>query len=434
MKRIACRELLEGGPPDEDAAVEGPELVRLYWTVKQREKDLARRERYWASVHEALGNAYDELAQRARELQALREELVEMNAGLERRVSEQVAEIMERAGEIDALSVQLKQRVRDRSRELRLALDRAGAVDQEAPALTSGAVVGGRARVIAKLGDGAMGSVYEAVDLLTNRPVALKLLRAADRDALRRFVAEADTASAVNHPSIVRTLHVDVAEDGTLYQLMELVRGVTLRRFVKAARVRIGEAARIGASIAGALAAAHAQGVVHRDIKPENVLLSVDAPGVRVLDFGIAKQLSTGSDGETQRRHGVVGTPGYMAPDQIRPLGATTPAADVYSLGVVLFELIAGQRPFMRPRVEDVLVAHLYAPPPPLGGPPEVAAIVGACLEKQPDARPAAAAVEEQLRAYADSVGAPSADSIGRTSAEIVEAAAERESGPASSG
>lgn len=432
MKRISCRDLLEGGPPDDDAAVEGAELTRLYWTVKQREKDLARRERYWASVHDALGNAYQELEQRAHELQALREELVEVNAGLEKRVAEQVAEIMQRAGEIDALSVQLKQQVRDRSRELRLALDRAGSSDAEAPSLASGAVVGGRARIISKLGDGAMGSVYEAEDLLTGRPVAIKLLRAADRDALRRFVAEADAASAVHHPAIVRTLHVDVAEDGTLYQLMELVRGVTLRRFASAARVRIGEAARIGASIAGALSAAHAQGVVHRDIKPENVLLSADAPGVRVLDFGIAKHLAAGSDGETQRPHPVVGTPGYMSPDQIRPSGATTPAADVYSLGVVLFELIAGRRPFMKPRVEDVLVAHLYAPPPALGGPPELASIVGACLEKQPSARPTATELEARLGAYADGVDAPSADAIGRTSAELVEAAAARESGPSS--
>ena len=95
MKRISCRDLLEGGPPDDDAAVEGAELTRLYWTVKQREKDLARRERYWASVHDALGNAYQELEQRAHELQALREELVEVNAGLEKRVAEQVAEIMQ---------------------------------------------------------------------------------------------------------------------------------------------------------------------------------------------------------------------------------------------------------------------------------------------------------------------------------------------------
>lgn len=417
MRRVACREILEGEPPAADVMIEGPELVRLYWTLKQRQKDLMRLERYWGSVNGALQNAYEELQKKAHELQTLREELERVNTGLEKRVADQVAEIMLHAGEVDALSVQLKQRVRDRSRELQLALDRTGGTDTSS--LAPGVVVGGRARVLAKVGEGAMGSVYEAEDLLTKRPVALKLLRCADRAELRRFVAEADAASAVNHPAIVRTIHVDVAEDGTVYQLMDLVRGVTLRRRLEASRVRIGDAARIVATIAGALAAAHLQGVVHRDIKPENIVLSVDAPGVRVLDFGIAKQLT--GDTETARRP-IVGTPGYMSPDQIRPSGRTTPAADVYSVGVVLFELIAGRRPFHRSRVEDVLLAHLYTPAPALGGPPELAAIVGACLRKEPAARPTAAALAEQLDAFAAGVQAPSADTIGRESAALVAA------------
>ncbi|MBS2018510.1 MAG: protein kinase [Deltaproteobacteria bacterium] len=414
MKRIACSDLLEGGPPGEDATLEGPELVRLYWTLKQREKDIARRERYWSSISDGLTHAYEELEAKTKELQALRDELERVNAGLAARVAEQVTEIMRQASDVEALEVQLKERVKERSRELRLALARAeGGGEARAGSLAPGAIIGGRARIIAKIGEGAMGSVYEAEDLLTKRQVALKLLRATDPSSLHRFVAEAEAASAVAHPGIVRTVHVDVAEDGTPYHLMDLVRGVTLRRHLETARVRFGEAARIGASVAAALAAAHARGIVHRDIKPENILLSIEPPGVRVLDFGVSKHLSAEGPGSAELGHPIVGTPGYMAPDQILPAGEITPAVDVYSLGVVLFELIAGRRPFQKPRIEDVLVAHLYAPPPELGGPPKLAAIVRACLEKKPVSRPTAPELADLLERFAGEVEAPSADAIG---------------------
>ena len=398
-RRLTCKEVLEASSVGPDDSIEGPELVRLFWTVKQRAEELARRERYWAAVHDALRGSYDEL-------QALRRELEEMNATLEKRVESQVGEILRHTAEVAALNLQLQESVRDRSRALQAALDRAGGED-EAGTLTPGTIVGGRARVVRKIGEGGMGVVYEADDLLVTKRVALKMMRSADRRSLHYFVAEAEAASSIQSSAVVRVLHVDVSEDGHVYQLMELVRGVTLSSC--RGRLSIAEVARVGAGIARALAAAHAHGVIHRDIKPENVILSLDAPGVRVLDFGVARRVW----GHAETAHVIVGTPMYMSPDQIRSPANVTPAADIYSLGVVLYELAAGQRPFCAEHPESVLYAHLHEVPPPLAAPPPLDALVGACLQKDPQKRPSAADIAATLDAFADAERAPSREELG---------------------
>jgi hypothetical protein len=399
-RELTCREFLEASRIEPGDAVEGTELERLFWTTKQREEELARRERYWASVNDALRRSYEEL-------EALRRELERVNETLEKRVETQVGEILRHTAEVAALNVQLQESVKDRSRALQLALQRAGHED-EASVLTPGTLVGGRARIVRKIGEGGMGVVYEADDLLVPRRIALKVMRSADRRALRYFVAEAEAASSITSSGIVRVLHVDVSEDGHVYQLMELVRGVTLAKCK--GRFSLPEIARVGAGVAEALAAAHAHGVIHRDIKPDNVILSLTPPGVRVLDFGVAKQVV--DDAETA--HVVVGTPLYMSPDQIRAPASVTPAADVYSLGVVLYELVAGRRPFVGGHTEAILYAHLHEAPVPLAAPEPVGPLVAACLDKDPAKRPAANDVRATLDAFADRAGADGREEIGR--------------------
>jgi serine/threonine-protein kinase len=205
---------------------------------------------------------------------------------------------------------------------------------------------------------------------------------------------------------------------------MELVDGVTLAQRLRAGCIAPGAAARVGAVVAGALAAAHERGIVHRDVKPGNLLLCARSPGVRVLDFGVARRLF--AEPETHFAE-IVGTPAYMAPEQIRDPARVTPAADVYALGVVLFEAVAGRRPFEATEAEQMPLAHLDETPPPLDAispdaPRGLAALCGACLEKDPPLRPTAAVLGRELERIADELGAASIKRIGRDTQVAVEA------------
>jgi eukaryotic-like serine/threonine-protein kinase len=203
--------------------------------------------------------------------------------------------------------------------------------------------LGGRYRIGALLASGGMGAVWAAHDLLLDRAVAVKVLGGAlagDGRAAERLRREARAAARLEHPGIARVL--DLGEhDGRPYLVMELLEGESLAaRIDRAGPMPPGEAARVVAAVADALEAAHAAGVVHRDVKPGNVFLT-SAGEVKVLDFGIAwcahdAALTTGD---------LLGTAAYLAPERV--LGhRATPAADVYALGVVLYELLAGHRPF----------------------------------------------------------------------------------------
>src|SRR5262245_21700431 len=179
-----------------------------------------------------------------------------------------------------------------------------------------------RYRLVRVLGRGGSGIVHHATDEETGRDVALKLLLpelAADERRRRRLLREARAASAIEHPNVARLLEVG-DDGGTVYLAMELVVGSTLRSLLEQGPLALGDALRIGRQIAAAAAAAHAKGIVHRDLKPENVMLTA-AGAVKVLDFGLAKDIDAGAAGDTvsqlTEEGRIVGTPGYMSPEQI---------------------------------------------------------------------------------------------------------------------
>ena len=227
-------------------------------------------------------------------------------------------------------------------------------------------------RIINELGRGGMGTVYLAQDVRLKRQVALKLLPShftADANRLRRFRQEARAASALNHPNILTIYDIGQA-DGTHFIAAEYIDGVTLRERMKDARLNPGEALDIAAQVASALEAAHEAGIVHRDIKPENVMLRRDG-FVKVVDFGLAKLSERwaerdGASSLVQTNPGVVmGTANYMSPEQARGLEVDA-RTDLWSLGVVLYKMLAGQPPFQGPTTSDIIVAILDREPPPL--------------------------------------------------------------------
>ena len=257
----------------------------------------------------------------------------------------------------------------------------------------------GRYRLLSKIGEGGMGSVYRARDLSLDRQVALKTLKAeamGDADRRRRFVQEAKAASALNHPNIV-TIHEIDERDGVNFIAMELIQGETLDRRLAAGVFPLDRTLRIAIAIADGLAAAHAHGIVHRDLKPANVMESDDGR-VKLLDFGLAKLtereavLASGSQAAPRTEDGViVGTVAYMSPEQAegRPVD---PRSDVFSFGSMLYELASGKRAFEGESKVSVLAAILQKQPAPLrrhapAAPPELERIILRCLNKSPDRR-----------------------------------------------
>jgi len=263
----------------------------------------------------------------------------------------------------------------------------------------------GRYEVLAPLGSGGMGEVYRAHDTLLDRPVALKLLAAAAREDPRfreRFAREARAVLALNHPNVLTVY--DVGElDGVPFIAGELVEGSTLRERLGSGALPLDEALGIAVQAAAALVAAETAGLVHRDIKPENLMLRPDGY-VKVLDFGLVKSLSLPSAaGTATLPELLVGTVPYMSPEQLRgePLDARS---DVWSLGVVLYEMLAGERPFDGGTPSDQIAAILCQPLPPLppasGHPLELDALLIRALARERDARhPSARALHAELEA-----------------------------------
>ena len=222
--------------------------------------------------------------------------------------------------------------------------------------LTPGVLVAGKYRLLRPLGEGAMGVVWAAMNETTVREVALKLIARPDPELRRRLQREARACGALRHPNIVDVYDVAQTDTGDPLLVMELLTGQSVAELLAGKRrLEPALAAWIARDVAGALAAAHAQGIIHRDLKPANLFLhrpasrsshpAADDPVVKVLDFGVAKHLGA-TDGYRTAEGGAVGSPFYMSPEQFRADPDLDPRSDLWSLGVVLFEMLAGVRPF----------------------------------------------------------------------------------------
>lgn len=224
--------------------------------------------------------------------------------------------------------------------------------------LSRGDILGARYRLIEKLGEGGMGVVWLAHDEKGNGDVALKVLHAAlvgDEHSAARLRNEARAAAKVAHPGICRVLEVH-EHGGMPFLVMELLRGQSLAALLEREKTLEPDlAVSIAESVLETLAAAHAQGVLHRDMKPENVFLCDDGT-VKVLDFGVAKILDEGVREKLTRSGALIGTPAYMAPEQARGLPSDE-RGDLWSVGVMLFEMLAGSLPFTAPNYQGMLMA-----------------------------------------------------------------------------
>jgi serine/threonine protein kinase len=247
-----------------------------------------------------------------------------------------------------------------------------------------------------EIGRGGMGIVYRAVDRRLKRAVAVKVLPPdlAFRSEIRtRFLHEAETSAQLTHPNIVPIYSVD-ERDGLVYFVMAFIDGQTLAQQLAAAggALPVDEARRILREVANALAYAHAHGVIHRDIKPDNILLANDGARVMVTDFGIARAVTAGLDSRLTATGVVIGTPAYMSPEQCAGDKEVDGRSDLYSLGVVAYQMLSGALPFSGASTAAILVKQLSEAPVPLSQrapwvPPGLAAAIMRLLAKNPDQR-----------------------------------------------
>ncbi len=282
-----------------------------------------------------------------------------------------------------------------------------GAELLELPGPVPGDTVG-RYRIEGRLGSGGMGSVYLARDPVLDRAVAVKLLPRGPRRG-GRLLDEARAASALDHPGIGTVYEVGETPDGRTFLAMASYPGGTLRDRLRDGPLTVEEAVRIGAEVASALAAAHEAGILHLDVKPENLVFDA-ADRVKIVDFGVARALGVGAAEPAPAS----GTPAYLSPEQLAGR-APDPRSDLWALGVVLHELLAGRRPFEGRDRRTLAVAIAKGPPPAVAGlrpgvPPALSGLVARLLDPDPDGRPPSArAVEAELRAQ----GRPHAGPVG---------------------
>ncbi|HEY6180133.1 MAG TPA: serine/threonine-protein kinase, partial [Kofleriaceae bacterium] len=269
----------------------------------------------------------------------------------------------------------------------------------------------GEYRIEGQIAEGAMGRVFAAVHPVIGKRAAIKVLtreQCADPHAVTRFLDEARVVNQIGHPNIVDIFAFGELPDGRHYFAMELLDGETLGARIRREPLTLGETCGVIRSLARALDAAHAKGVVHRDLKPDNVFLVAvrgEPPVVKLLDFGIAKLSYLDPADERTAIGAMMGTPQYIAPEQARGVRIDG-RADIYALGGIFFELVTGRPVFFSDNTPEVLMKHLTEPPPRPSQcarvPPELDELIIAMLAKEPERRPSLdqiCAVIDQLRA-----------------------------------
>jgi serine/threonine-protein kinase len=293
-------------------------------------------------------------------------------------------------------------------------------------ALSEGDIVAGKYRIERRLGEGGMGIVFCARHLKLDDVFALKVLTtgAGDATIIARFEREARAAAKIKSEHVARVVDVDVLADGTPFLVMEYLEGTDLGGLLEqCGPLPIGDAISYMLQACEAVAEAHAAGIVHRDLKPANLFLAKRADGtrtVKVLDFGISKLMSGGPEAPLHTKltgaGALLGTPFYMSPEQMKSAATVDARSDIWALGLVLYELLAGFTPFRGGTLTEVVASVIADPLPPLEGarpdvPPELAAIVAKCLQKLPDDRyPNVPALMAALTPWAaPSVSVPSA-------------------------
>ncbi len=257
----------------------------------------------------------------------------------------------------------------------------------------------GRYTIVERLGQGASGCVYKAMHHELQSEFALKVLfgdLGADETIVARFKREAQTASKLRSPNVVSVVDFGTTPEGLTYLVMEYAHGKTLQRVIKAdAPLNPLRAARIVHQVASGLASAHQMGFIHRDVKPANIILTMEQGRelAKVLDFGIVRHEDEGEEATKLTQAGlVIGTPAYMSPEQAKSAKVTA-AADIYSLGVVLFEMLAGRKPFIASTVPELMVKHTHHEPPPLQPASGLEELAMWMLRKNPEDRPETAVV-----------------------------------------
>ena len=301
-----------------------------------------------------------------------------------------------------------------------------------------GNVLQGRYVIQSRLASGAMGVVYKGERLQLGRPVAVKFLHpwiAAQKAFLGRFENEAKAMSRLAHPHCVSV--IDFGVEGSPYLVMDFATGRTLREVMQQAPLPIARVMRIAQQLLSGLAHAHAQGIVHRDLKPENLILSGDSEleeHLRILDFGLAKL----RDGPAMTAGLAVGTPSYMSPEQSGGSGAVDARTDLYTVGVLLFEILAGRKPFQSENVGEVILMHRETQPPRLrevaptaGYSAALEAVLDKTLAKLPEDRfqtapELAAALAATPEAQGRPIAAPPARAPAKTTIDTVSAVRRR--------
>jgi eukaryotic-like serine/threonine-protein kinase len=272
-----------------------------------------------------------------------------------------------------------------------------------------GTLLAGRYLLEAPLGEGGMATVYRARNSLVDRPVAVKVMSpsmARDANLKERFRREAKNTAALAHPNIVEILDYGEADDGAPFLVMEILEGQSLDKLIQGGAMPAAQVAALGAHVARGLARAHDFSVIHRDLKPENIFVTRGHSGrgvAKILDFGIAR---SAHDQRLTSAGQIFGTPQYMAPERVTSID-TGPPADLYALGIILFEMLTGRLPFTANDITGFLVAHLREPPPSPSAivpnvPRRLEELILRLLAKKPEDRPVDAhTVDKELTALA---------------------------------